>query len=281
MPDGTGYAPVDGGRLYYERTGNGNPIIWLHAGFLDRRMWERPFGHFARSYDLIRYDQRGYGLSDPAEVDYIESRDLCFLMDHLGLGSAYLVGSAMGGRIALDFAADYPNRTDGVVVIAPSVAGYRPASPEEDAMWEEIDQREEAVEALAATPGPAAIAAKLDLWAPLVDAETRARLGTIAAENRDKALGRTSPHRKQTLPATMDRLWAVLAPVLILTGDQDFPVYRTVADTLAEKLPNGQHKIVEGADHMVSLSKPAEFLGLLDGFFARLDFVAMQRGTTH
>jgi 3-oxoadipate enol-lactonase len=276
-----GYADVEGGRLFYEREGSGNPVVWLHAGFLDRRMWEPQFARFASRYDLIRYDQRGFGRSDPPRDTYWESRDLAKLLDHLSIGSAYLVGVAMGGRIALDFAADYPGRVDGLVVYAPTVSGYRARSEAEEALWKEIDVREDAIEGLARQPGPAAIAAKLDLWAPGVPPELRAGLETIAMENRERALGKPDPFRGRMHPPTAERLWAVLAPALVVTGEHDLPAFDALADWLAEKLPNAQRTVLAGGDHTGNLSQSEAFNELLEGFLARLDFIQMQRGSTH
>ncbi|MEZ4678612.1 MAG: alpha/beta hydrolase [Caldilineaceae bacterium] len=56
-----GYAEVHGAQLYYERTGRGEPFVFLHAGIADHRMWATQFYALADRYTVIRYDLRGYG----------------------------------------------------------------------------------------------------------------------------------------------------------------------------------------------------------------------------
>jgi pimeloyl-ACP methyl ester carboxylesterase len=59
-----GYVAVDGGSLYYERAGDGYPVVLIHGKLWDRRIWEPQFLPFAARQDVIRYDARGHGLSD-------------------------------------------------------------------------------------------------------------------------------------------------------------------------------------------------------------------------
>lgn len=62
----TGFVSVgNGGRLYYEERGQGEPLILLHGHSLDRRMWDDQFRAFARDFRTVRLDFRGYGLSSP------------------------------------------------------------------------------------------------------------------------------------------------------------------------------------------------------------------------
>ena len=281
MPEADGYASVEHGRLFYERTGSGNAIVWLHGGFLDRRMWEPQFGHFARRYDLLRYDQRGFGRSDPPKAEYAESFDLRHLLDEVGVASGYLVGLATGARIALDFAATMPNRVDGLVLIAPTIEGYVLQGPEEERLWEELDRREEGIEKLAASLGPErAIEAKVGAWAPNLDEATRAKVVGIALENRARALGEPNRFRQKLTPRTIDRLGAVRSPTLIVTSERDFAGFGAIAAYLQARLPLAQSVVLAGADHLANLSQPPPFNDLLEGFFARLDFIAMLRGST-
>ena len=281
MPGSSGLATVEGGRLYYERAGSGNPIVWLHGGFLDRRVWDPQFARFASRYDLVRYDQRGFGRSDPPTSEYAESFDLRDLLDDLAIPSAYLVGLATGARIALDFAAVFPNRVDGLVTVAPVLEGYVPSTHEEADRWEELDRKEEAIAELARSQGvERALAAKLDQWAPNLPAGERAELLAVALDNRARGLGESNPLRQKMQPRTIDRLGAVRCPTLVVTGERDFAGFAAIAALLIERLPVAQHSIVGGADHLANRSSPDAFNELLEGYFARLDFIAMQRGRT-
>jgi pimeloyl-ACP methyl ester carboxylesterase len=60
----TGFAEVDGTRLYYETLGEGHPLVLIHGGYMDRRMWDDQFYVFSQHYRVIRYDVRGFGKSE-------------------------------------------------------------------------------------------------------------------------------------------------------------------------------------------------------------------------
>ena len=60
----TGFADVDGVRLYYEVAGDGAPLVFGHGYSLDRRMWDDQFELFATRYRAVRYDLRGFGRSE-------------------------------------------------------------------------------------------------------------------------------------------------------------------------------------------------------------------------
>ena len=126
----TGTVAVDDGSLYYESLGKGAPVILIHGGFGDRRMWDTQFEPLSQAFRVIRYDHRGFGKSSAAAKAYSPVADLVALMDHLELKRANLVGNSMGGTLALDFALLQPDRTGAVVVVASSAGGY--PAPEED-----------------------------------------------------------------------------------------------------------------------------------------------------
>jgi len=69
MSKPSGFAEVNGARLYYETTGTGEPVIFLHGNTLDARMWDDQFLVFAQQYQAIRYDLRGFGKSSPPNAE--------------------------------------------------------------------------------------------------------------------------------------------------------------------------------------------------------------------
>src|SRR5436190_12377724 len=107
----SGILAVDGGSLYYETRGKGAPVILIHGGFGDRRMWDSQVEPLSQAFRVIRYDHRGFGKSAPPTQAYSPVADLVTLMDHLELKRANLVGNSMGGTVALDFALLQPDRT--------------------------------------------------------------------------------------------------------------------------------------------------------------------------
>lgn len=113
-----GYVAVPEGRLYYEEQGAGTPLIFVHGHSLDRRMWREQVEAFKAHYRVIVYDARGYGRSSKQREDlrFTHCDDLVALMDALQIPKAHVVGLSMGGFIAGDLLAMYPERLLSVVL---------------------------------------------------------------------------------------------------------------------------------------------------------------------
>jgi 3-oxoadipate enol-lactonase len=115
MPD----ARINGIRIWYKETGEGDPVVQIHGA---------GFGHFnfatatpvlSRTFRCIDFDMRGYGQSERPLQRYnmeVWADDIAGLMDHLGLQSAHIHGTSMGGMVAQQFAAKYPQRTQRLVI---------------------------------------------------------------------------------------------------------------------------------------------------------------------
>src|SRR5450432_463493 len=98
----------DGARLYFEETGSGTPIVFVHEFAGDYRSWEPQVRHFSRRYRCITYNARGYPPSDvPADVErYSQASardDILCVLDGLGINRAHVVGLSMGGFATLHF----------------------------------------------------------------------------------------------------------------------------------------------------------------------------------
>src|SRR5271165_1586430 len=113
------YAQTAGGRLYYEETGSGHPIIFCHEFAADHRTWEPQIRQLGRRYRCVTYNALGYAPSDipddPDAYRWERQRDnIGALMDHLGVEKAHLVGLSMGAYSALQFALAHPGRVTAV-----------------------------------------------------------------------------------------------------------------------------------------------------------------------
>src|SRR6478752_10771476 len=105
----------DGVRLYYEETGAGRPVIFVHEYAGDYRSWEPQMRQFGQRYRAITYNARGYPPSDvPEEVaKYSQARaadDIASVLDHLKIDRAHIVGLSMGGFATLHFGFRHPSR---------------------------------------------------------------------------------------------------------------------------------------------------------------------------
>ncbi len=133
-----GYADVNGARLYYEVAGEGQPLVLIHAGICDSRMWDEQVAVFSPHFRVIRYDARGFGRSHMPDDSFAHYQDLHALLDCLEVKQAHVVGVSMAGTIALEFALAYPNMVSSLVLVAAMVPGREP-STEVVRCWEEAE----------------------------------------------------------------------------------------------------------------------------------------------
>jgi hypothetical protein len=119
----TGFVESNGTQLYYEMMGEGHPLVLIHGGYMDRRMWDDQFAVFAQHYRVIRYDVRGFGRTALPPVPYTDREDLSHVLSFLGLAKTYLMGLSLGGEIALDFTLDYPDMVDALILVGSSISG--------------------------------------------------------------------------------------------------------------------------------------------------------------
>jgi 2-(acetamidomethylene)succinate hydrolase len=106
---------------YFHRAGTGPVLIFLHPSSGYGRMWQETAAHLPAEYDVYALDQRGHGDSSRPDGEYSAtelSRDLKLFVDKLGLRHVIVAGHSLGGRVALCFAAAYPDRTAGLVMVA-------------------------------------------------------------------------------------------------------------------------------------------------------------------
>ncbi|MEZ4903525.1 MAG: alpha/beta hydrolase [Spirosomataceae bacterium] len=111
-------------RLYCELVGKGEVVVFIHGLALDSRMWDLQWERFSKKFKVLRYDVRGFGLSDRARDPHNPTEDLKELLDSLKIEKVHLVGLSMGANIALNFAAKYPNRVNKVVAVDAHLDGF-------------------------------------------------------------------------------------------------------------------------------------------------------------
>lgn len=252
---GRGIAPVNGARLFYEVKGSGEPVVLIHGGQLDSRMWDDQFDLVAREFRVLRYDVRGYGASSSPDRLYSDREDLAALLDYVGMRKVHLVGLSLGGRISIDLAVDRPERVASLALAGPGLAGFDFPDPEGDKRWWALIQaaRDEGVEKVT------------ELWlkdpfmAPAMENPRLAsRLRRLALENDRDWLANPILQRPPS-PRPAKRLAEIKAPTLLILGDRDVPRIKAVVETLAKEVSGARKVVIAGAGHMVSMEKPEEF----------------------
>ena len=265
----TGYAPVAGGRLYYEVTGDGYPLVLNHAGVADHRMWEEQVAAFAPQYRVIRYDTRGFGQSSDAEGPFSYHQDLRDLLAHLGVARAHVVGLSLGASTAIASALAYPDRVSALVVAAGGVRGEAPSAFLKQT-WEQVDALADAgrldeaneLELRLWVDGPGRTPDAVD---PAV--RERMRAWNLATFTRPESPGQPQPLE----PAARDRLAEIRVPTLVIVGDQDVPDVLATTEYVAAHIRGARRVVIPGVAHMINLEQPAEFNRLVLEFLGAVE----------
>jgi pimeloyl-ACP methyl ester carboxylesterase len=263
----SGYAEVGGASLYYELLGAGHPLVLIHGGLMDRRMWDDQFDLFAQHFQVIRYDIRGYGKSDPPKNKFSHVEDLHGLLKFLNIDRTYALGLSLGGMIALDFAFEYPDMVDALIPVALGLNGYQ----YKDA--ENLEPKFTAIFKAAETEGvdkAVDLLLELPYFVPVEESsEIRQRMRIMAKENYGTW---SAPQNLQIWPSptSLERLSEIKIPTLIIIGDHDVSDIFGVADTLESKIHGAKKEIIEGAGHHVNMEKPDEFHRVILEFLSEL-----------
>ena len=258
---------VPGGRIAYEDQGQGRPIVLLHEGIADRRMWNREFPTLARAHRTVRYDFRGYGGSLPATSPYSPVRDLVALLDHLGISRPLIVGPSMGGKVALDLTLAHPDKVGGLLLIAPGYSGMDYDHVPGGKATFERDERLSKAAADAWGGGDLVGATEhlRQLWASALTGSELELFRTMVRDNAAEVFGERSGQyeTREGAPAAT-RLGEVRVPTRILVGDQDNPAMPHCANFLARGIRGASVELVPGADHLLNLSRPKAFDSALE-----------------
>lgn len=267
----TGYADINGARLYYEIAGQGHPLVLLHFGLGDSRFWDDQFPVFAQRYRVLRYDQRGHGRSSMPADDYSFRDDLAAMLRRFAMPSAYVIGCSMGGGLAIDFTLEHPELVDALIPVAPGLSGFE-WSDEDAAVFQEIEA------AVKADDLDRANELELRLWvdgprrtpdqvSPAVREKVR-EMNAILFRRRDEFEAAKS---RQLDPPAAGRLSEIHAPTLLIIGDEDVRDLQRAADYIVEHIPSARKAVMRDVAHAPNMEKPEEFNRIVLDFLAGLE----------
>ena len=249
--------PINGVDIAYDEAGSGPPLLLIHAGIVDRRMWDDVMPAFAARYRVIRLDLRGYGDTPLPSGEFVYAADLAALLAALGVERASIVAMSVGGHIALDLAIAHPELVDRLVIVASGIdgwehsAGMRALWDEEEAAWDRGDLDEVAwVNVRGWLDGPSRGPGD-------VDAALRQRV----FEMQRKALDYDSDDAKGgwLVESRRARLADVAAPTLVLVGELDQPDFGEIARFLAGAIPDARFAELPGVAHLPPMEDPDGF----------------------
>ncbi|WP_316814228.1 alpha/beta fold hydrolase [Pedobacter heparinus] len=258
------------GRLYYEETGKGEPLVLIHGHSFDRTAWDPQFFELSKKYRVIRYDLRGYGWSSmPSETQKtLHADDLAALLDYLKIKKAHLVGLSLGGFIVSDFIALYQER----ILTATAASGdffsvNGPSRPWTKEEWDNQTSRIKAwqlkgadarkrewFDALTIRNGQLIQNLRRPLWTMIY------KWDAWQPQHHEPRflLGNDLAGRLKTIKVTV--------PVMVLTGDAD----TGLRNKLLEAIPSAKQVMIRNAGHVSNLENPEGFNEALLSFLSHL-----------
>jgi len=241
--ESSGYAPVNGIKIWYAAFGSGSPVILLHGGLANSNYWGYQVPVLAKQYRIVVMDSRGHGRSTrdgrPFGYDLMAS-DVIGLMDFLKIRRAAIVGWSDGAILGLDLAIHHPERIEKLFAFAansdPSGVKDIAQSPVFNAYIARADKE---YRSLSPTP---------EQFKRFLDQITR--------------MWATEPH------FTSDQLSRIAAPTWIVDADRDEAIKRENTEFMAARIPNAGLLIQPAVSHFSFLQDPQQFNNDLLHFLA-------------
>jgi 3-oxoadipate enol-lactonase len=246
--------------LYVEQAGSGSPVVLIHEGIADSRMWEPQWRPYSERFRVVRFDLRGFGQSPPAVGTFSLSGDVVQLLDALDLGPATLVGVSLGGAVAMETTIARPDLVARLVVVAPGLRGFE-MSDETKAGWDEEEG------ALQRGDVDEAVEVNMRMWVDgpsrspdEVDPDVRSKVAEMQRRAIDiyREAGEEGDHQA-LVEDWGDRISEISVPTLVLVGDLDRPEMLEIAERLEAEIPNARRETIAGTAHVPSMERPDEF----------------------
>jgi 3-oxoadipate enol-lactonase len=264
--------------LTYERSGptGSTPLLLVHAGIADRRMWDPIWPAVTADHDVVRVDLRGFGDSTERPPGSWSARaDVLEVLDHLGIDRAHLVGCSFGAGVCAELALERPGLAASLVLAAPGGALLTQKTDELAAAW---DLEGKAIEA---GDIDAAVEANVTAWVDgphrgpdVVPAAVRDAVRTMQRRNFDLTMDwpdEVWEADDELDPEAHERLDEILAPTLVISGELDIDSIRLAADHLLTGVRDVRGVVWPDVAHLPSMERPDDFAAEVLDWVARVE----------
>jgi 3-oxoadipate enol-lactonase len=258
------FLAVHGGKLYYEISGEGHPLVLLHAGIANLRMWDEQVEEFSRYHKVICYDARTFGKSTSEAVEFSNRQDLLDLLNHLNIDKAHLLGSSRGGIIAMDFTLGFPQKVSSLVMVASRPSGFEYEDSELEKPYFARDEE------LSEAKNAEAIAdLDVEMWVDgpgqklgRANKNVRQKIRAMMLEHYQDyfaAFPDKEPSSAPLKPPAVERLASISIPTFLITGSLDFSYTHAAATLMSGAIANTKQVVISDTAHLVNMEKPEEF----------------------
>ena len=249
-----------GNSVFFEASGAGIPIVFIHDGLLHSKGFDHQYEFFKEHYTVIRYDRPGYGQSPPPVSAISDTTTLKDLLTQIGIEKAILIGGSAGGRIALDFAVAHSNMVHAIVLVGPALSGFEFTEHMWYRGWRNKwgDTIEEMITFWENDPwliSQENVNAKRFFRDTLLASQTN--LKNYEVENLDEV-------------QAINHLSEIGMPVLVMIGESDIADNHSMAGIIQNGILDAQRVIVTQSGHLVYVEQPEKFNKLMGEFLEKL-----------
>jgi pimeloyl-ACP methyl ester carboxylesterase len=261
---------INGVELFYEVTGRGEPLVFVHPSWGDHHNWHPVVTAFSESFEVLVYDRRGHSQSErPAGQGSVleDADDLAGLIEALDLGPAHVVANSFGSIVALNAAIRWPEVFATLVAHEPPLLGMLSGTRFEPALQEVNRRVGDVIELLDAGEDEAGaklfvetVARRPGAWQEELPAELRKAFIGNAPTFLDEA------HDPNSQRLDLDRLRRFDRPALLTKGTSSPPFLIAIVDAIASALPHFEIQAIEGADHAPHQTTTKRYIDLVRRF---------------
>jgi pimeloyl-ACP methyl ester carboxylesterase len=250
--------------MYYEITGEGDPLLLIHGLGSSTRDWEEQVPVFSKKYQVITIDMRGHGKTDKPKGPYsikMFADDISKLMKKLKIASAHILGLSLGGVTAFQFAVDYPELVKSLIIVNAGV----------EMRVDSFKQKREFLKR-------AIIIRLVGMKKMGKVLATRLFIKPEQEELRIKMIERWEKNDKKAYLSALyslkgwsvrDQLPNITNPTLVIGSDEDYTP-SSIKEEFVALIPNGKFIEIEDARHAVSMEKPMEFNEIVLRFLSEI-----------
>lgn len=247
---------LDAPKIAIDHGGEGELLVFLHGIGGNRTNWTDQLRVFSERYHAVAWDGRGYGQSDDYEgpLDFGDfAADLLKLLDHFGAAKAHLCGLSMGGRIAQDFYARYPDRVATLALVS-TFAGFKNFTEEERQRF--VDLRKKPLVEGKEPKDIAPVVAKTLIGPNATDAQYQRLVASMSMLHKESYI--------KTVEATTfydrtDDLGNIAVPTTLIYGEFDSLTSPELGREMQASIPGADYVLIEDAGHLVNLEQPRAF----------------------
>ncbi len=255
------YSKKNGVNIYYETSGEGPPMVMVHANPFDHNLWMYQVAHFSTWFRVVAVDIRGYGRSDKITTEYM-LKDMCEdvmgVMDAEKVETAVLCGCSVGSGISILLGLDHPDRFDALILVGGN-SGVSSRFQKRIEGYTQTGLATYHIQHLRQLVSPEFADSRRGGYLLQTFTERQPRLS-------GEAIGQV--FRAGNSTDTTERLHTMKVPTLVINGEYDHSL--PAGQRTASLIPDATHKILPATGHACCIEDPAGFDALMVEFLDSL-----------